>query len=252
LSGEEWWTYNKSRDLVISRIKEALALRLDMSFVGTLCQMVAIVATATGCAGGRVVDLPTRSRVLTEVQSSHFEPAPNVLVLAKRINVCERGFMSEGSTTGIDAYLVRSDSNGGFTIPPRTFRRVCSKVVLLSTAFVPGYRSVSGRVVLGYDPNKAKQGLSDGDAILIPSIVDENRARELSGDLYSVFSSNAVNGDMARQIYHTMLPEIERLAQQTSRWHADCYRIGDVAEQVDKQVNKTTCNHYGYQPEVSR
>lgn len=216
-----------------------------MSLIRRFC-LVMVIAVTASCAGSRVVDLPVRGRVFIERQNSRVEPAPNVLVLAQRINVCDRGFISEGSTTGIDAYLIRSDSNGVFEIPPITFQRVCSRAILLSTAFLPNYKSQSGRVLLHYDPNKAKAGFTENDAFLIPSIVDENRARELSSDLYFAFSSYTVNGGMAKEIYLEMLPEIEMLAKQTSRWHADCYRIGSVAEEIDKRTNQITCKHYQY------
>jgi len=56
--------------------------------------------------------------------------------------IASKWSIGEASTTGIDSYLVRTDRNGAFHIPPRRYDQVCSRVALMATAYVPGYESV--------------------------------------------------------------------------------------------------------------
>lgn len=209
----------------------------------TLTLLVAVIAA--GCISSLNTALPTKGHVF-KLHDSYLEPATNVLVLVNRINVCDSGFMSEASTTGIDAHLVRTDSNGAFEVPPKTYSNVCSRVILLSNGIVPGYKSQSGRVRLHYKPEEKNRGITENDAILIPSQVTEARGKELAGDLYSMFSSYTVTSSMAEQIYMEMLPEIEQLAQKTEQWNEECYRIGGTSRLVDQEINRATCKYYEY------
>lgn len=210
----------------------------------TLTLLVALIAV--GCASTFNTALPTKGHVF-KLHDSYLEPAPNVLVLVNRINVCDSGFMSEASTTGIDAHLVRTDSNGAFEVPSKTYSNVCSRVILLSNGFVPGYKSQSGRVLLHFNPEEKNRGITENDAILIPIQVAEVRGKELAGDLYSLFSSYTVTSSMARQIYLEMLPEIDKLSQETDAWNEECHRIGGTSRRVDQEINRNTCKHYEYQ-----
>jgi len=81
----------------------------------------------------KTADLPTSAHVyFLRVQGVGLAlvPAPDALVLAERINVCDRSKWSigEASTTGIDSYLVRTDRNGAFHIPPRRYDQVCHEL----------------------------------------------------------------------------------------------------------------------------
>lgn len=163
-------------------------------------------------------ELATAGRVYDERQDSSgtsLVPAPGVLVLAERINVCDQGrFAPDGSTTGIDSYLVRTDARGGYQIPPLRFTGVCSRVVLLARAFVPGHHALSGRVAL-LVPRYASTGIYSSvletDAILQPRQPGAARVRELYREPQSATSSTRVTEAMAHEIYREMAPEIERL-----------------------------------------
>jgi hypothetical protein len=203
--------------------------------------MACVIAMALMAGCQRVAELPTSARVWLEDPSGHMVPAPDVLVLAKRVNACNGGFLSTPSTTGIDAYALRTDSSGAVELPPGTYRYACSFVYMDTKAFKPGYYSQSSLV-----PDEKKPGTLRHDVILIPRIVDESRGQELAGILYSAFSSYTVSEDMRRQIYAEMLPEIFKLAEQTESWHSECYRVGWVAEKVDVELGRTTCRYYQY------
>src|SRR5690348_7822497 len=101
-----------------------------------------VLQSLVGCHRSReladssaLVELPTRGRVYLERDAGpqkSLEPAGGVLILAERINVCEQSSRGpgEGSTTGIDAFLVRSDADGHYQIPGRRISNVCSRVEL--------------------------------------------------------------------------------------------------------------------------
>jgi hypothetical protein len=187
-----------------------------------------VLQLLAGCDRSReLVELPTRGRVYVERQvgsQKRLEPASGVLILAERINVCERSSWSpgEGSTTGIDAYLVRSDADGRYQIPGRRAENVCSRVVLSATAFVPAYYSLSARVALlsPYTPNKALYAeLDESDAVLQPREPGGERARELARELYSAFSSYTVTAEMAQEIRAEMRPEF---LQMPVAWPEEC------------------------------
>jgi hypothetical protein len=103
-----------------------------------------VLPLLVGCDRSReLVELPTRGRVYVEREvgsQKRLEPASGVLILAERINVCERSSWSpgEGSTTGIDAYLVRSDADGRYQIPGRRTDNVCSRVGFVCHRLCPG------------------------------------------------------------------------------------------------------------------
>jgi hypothetical protein len=98
-----------------------------------------VVLLASGClAFPPVVSLPTRGQVFFERKGGALEPAAGVLVLAERLDLCDRAPMGEASSTGIDSFLVRTDPSGSFELPPRTFMP-CSRVTLEARAAVPGW-----------------------------------------------------------------------------------------------------------------
>lgn len=181
--------------------------------------LVLIPVLLAGCLPQIIpIDLPAAGRVYFERQKEGrtvLVPAPGVLVLASRINACDRGrWIPEGSTNGIDEYLVRTDSNGVFRIPSRAFRGVCSRVVLLAQAFVPGHHSLAGRAALLAPWNAAKgiySGVTENNAILQPRSLSASRIRELYRDLYSATSSPQVTIPMADEIYREIGPELGRL-----------------------------------------
>lgn len=195
---------------------------------------IGLATNLAGCFLPKSVALPTRGRVYLEREhdgAKVLEPAPGVLVLASRLDVCDRRpwMLAEASSTGIDAFLVRSDERGYFTIPART-ERVCSRAILLSTAFVPGFYSLSGRVALTSTPaanKEAYSSLREGDAVLQPREPTAERAEELASELYSSFSSYTVTTEMREAILREMHPEIVQLmAKSPGAWERECKRLG--------------------------
>jgi hypothetical protein len=91
----------------------------------------------------------------------------------------------------------------------------------------------------------AGQGIKGDDAILVPRRMDESRGIQLVNSF--AFGSSATT-DMRKQAYLEMLPEIDKIAASTKSWHAECYRIGALAELVDKEIGRTTCKYYQYRP----
>ncbi len=178
--------------------------------------IVAVVLAPLG-AIARTADLPTTAHVHFERLRAGvlvLEPAPNVLVLAERINVCDRSkwFIGEASTTGIDSYLVRTDKSGAFHVPPRRYDQVCSRVALTGTAYVPGYESIVARAYFATQADSTKPAYAlmdkDNDVLL-------RKGRPISPDTTVVGFSRSfgskVTLPMIRQIFREMRPDLELL-----------------------------------------
>jgi hypothetical protein len=162
-------------------------------------------------------ELPTTAHVYFVRQQAGLrilEPASDVLVLAERINVCDRSKWSigEASTTGVDGYLVRTAKDGTFHIPPRRYDQVCSRVVLTSTAYTPGYESVVARAYFATHADSANPAYArmdkDNDVLLW-------KGRPIS-DSSTVVGFNPSFGSevtlpMIRQIFREMRPDLESL-----------------------------------------
>jgi hypothetical protein len=161
------------------------------------------MAAMVGCGPGGA-DLPTRGRVWIEAADGRFVPVPGVLVVAQRINVCDHAASGTGSTWDIDAHIKRTNSDGAVDLPPGTYPQVCSRVILRTEAFKPGYESKGGRAFLHFHPEAAGQGIKGDDALLVPSRMDESRGIQLVNSF--AFGSSATT-DMRKQAYLEMLPD---------------------------------------------
>ena len=170
----------------------------------------------------KTVDLPTGAHVyFLRVQGVGLAlvPAPDALVLAERINVCDRSKWSigEAPTTGIDSYLVRTDKNGAFHIPPRRYDQVCSRVALMATAYVPGYESVVGRAYFATHSNSSNAAFvrmdKDNDVLLGKGHPISDRTSVVGFD--QSFGSE-VTLPMIRQIYREMRPDLDTLLAMSS------------------------------------
>jgi hypothetical protein len=183
----------------------------------------------SACRSHAVV-LPTRGHVYYESVSAgvvSLVPASKVLVLVERVNVCDRSkwLLGEASTTGIDAYLVRSDTAGLFEVSAKTFDQVCSRVVLTANAFAPGYASWSGRVVLQSPAPAVRSVLSrinENDVLLAPRTVTETNLRQVVGELHDLQTSYTVTAAMSRAMVQELTPEFTSLGN----WPAVCKEFG--------------------------
>ncbi len=176
--------------------------------------------------------LPTQGHVYYENVSAgvvSLVPASKVLVLVERVNVCDRSrskwLPGEASTTGIDAYLVRSDTAGLFEVSAKTFDQVCSRVVLTANAFAPGYASLSGRVVL-QSPAPAMRSvlpqINENDVLLAPRTVTETNLRQVVGEFHDLQTSYTVTAAMSRAMVQELTPEFTSLGN----WPAVCKEFG--------------------------
>jgi len=177
-------------------------------------------------AGGRSKNLtccsPTSARVyFLRVQGDGLilVPAADALVLAERINVCDRSKWSigEASTTGIDGFLVRTDRNGAFHIPPRRYDQVCSRVALRATAYVPGYESVVARAYFATHADSSKAALvrmdKDTDVLLGKGHPISDRTSVVG---FNQSFGSEVTSPMIRQIYRVYAAEL-KTANESSR-----------------------------------
>ena len=170
----------------------------------------------------KTVDLPTGAQVyFLRVQGVGLVvvPAPDALVLAERINVCDRSKWSigEASTSGIDSYLVRTDKNGAFQIPPRRYDQVCSRVALKATAYVPGYESVVGRAYFATHSNSSNAAFvrmdKDNDVLLGKGYPISDRTSVVG---FNPSFGSEVTLSMIRQIYREMRPDLDTLLTMSS------------------------------------
>lgn len=183
---------------------------------------------SAGCTG----ELPTRGRVYFERQiggARVLEPAAGVLVVAERLDVCDSRpwMLASASSTGIDAHLRRTDEQGYFTIPARR-ERICSRAIILTTPFVPGFHTLSGRVARSPDLYPDQTGYSEihgDDAVLLPREPTPERAEELARELYMTFGSYLVTQEMQAEVMEAMGPEIASLAANSpGAWERACGR----------------------------
>jgi len=170
----------------------------------------------------KTVDLPTGAQVyFLRVQGVGLVvvPAPDALVLAERINVCDRSKWSigEASTSGIDSYLVRTDKNGAFQIPPVRYDQVCSRVALKATAYVPGYESVVGRDYFATHSNASNAAFvrmdKDNDVLLGKGYPISDRTSVVG---FNPSFGSEVTLPMIRQIYREMRPDLDTLLTMSS------------------------------------
>jgi hypothetical protein len=183
--------------------------------------------------------LPTSGRVYF-IQSGEggvsLSPAPGVLVLVERMDVCDskRVIPLQAFTTGIDAFLVRSDANGNFSVPPRSFK-LCTRASFIPSAFVPGYRSWHAYLIFnGYSSSESSlmkdkrvfAGINENDVVLEPQKLSEERAMDLVRSLHSSFSNHTVTVSMSQEILREMKPEMSQLAAAyPTVWRKECENL---------------------------
>ncbi|MDB5825368.1 MAG: hypothetical protein JWR21_4072 [Herminiimonas sp.] len=176
-----------------------------------LFSVLTFAATAGANAGAPLPDTGRVYRESTEAGHIKFDPASGIEVIAQRINVCKRGsrLFGEGSTTGIDSYIVKTDVNGYFRLPPKTFSP-CSYVVLSGMTITPYMHSVTGNIaknpVVG---NPALYGsLGDSDVILKDAAKGSDRVQELSNYLNLATGSYTVSDAMRSTLYSRYANEV--------------------------------------------
>lgn len=222
----------------------------------THAAFLGIMATLFVC-GAAAIELPTEGHVYFEKKNGDaatLVPGSGVLVLVSRINVCDKNpwLLREFSTTGIDAFVVRSDADGKFRVPSRAFKEVCSRVLMISQGFFPERFSLNGRVALNspLHPNKELYvGISENDLILEAREPTTERVVELANSLYSPFTSYSVTSEMKEELYREVLPEIEKLSKHyPTEWSKMCSRIvgvaGSVIEKVNTEQGQAICESY--------
>jgi hypothetical protein len=188
-----------------------------------------------------MVDLRTTAHVYFVRQQAgvvELAPASDVPVLVERSIYCRanKWLLAEASSTMIDSYLVRTNKDGMFQVPPRQYDQVCTGgPVLFGTALVPGYRPVEGRVYFLHvtDPNNPVYGRVDrnNDVFLENAQPSANRLAELR---YELSFSATVSSAMDRQANRAMRPEIESLLTKYSvDEYFDARVLRDGLQQLD-------------------
>jgi hypothetical protein len=193
--------------------------------------LFAMLGLAAAACVNTSAPLPDTGRVYREsIEAGHikFEPASGIEVIAQRINVCKRTSWSlgEGSTTVIDSYIVRTDANGYFRLPQRTFK-ICSFVVLNGITITPYMHSITSDIaknpVVG---NPALYGvLGDTDVILKDAAQGLERVQELSNYLNLATNSYTVSDHMRATIYSRYAEEICTLNKRFPRDGASLFEI---------------------------
>jgi hypothetical protein len=145
----------RARWAPLSRLESRKAVRRALSVI------LALSLGATGCISTKTVQLPVSGRVYFEdvhEETEAFSPLPNALVIVRRNVSCPRNIwlLMEGAVNSIDSYVVRADSEGYFSVPPREVEiiRSCNAVMSASAA-VPFMRShlyILNRPVFGMTP----------------------------------------------------------------------------------------------------
>jgi hypothetical protein len=213
------------------------------SRLSTFCVRLSVVITAAlvlqlnaWTATHRPTQLPTSGRVYFIHPGEggvSLSPAPGVLVLVERMDVCDQSTWppGEASTTGIDAFLVRSDANGNFSVPPRSFK-LCTRASFIPSAFVPGYRSWHAFLIFnGYSSRQSSlmkdkrvfAGINENDVVLEPQKLSEERAIDLVRSMHSSFTNYTVTASMSQEILREMKPEMSQLAAAyPTVWRKEC------------------------------
>jgi hypothetical protein len=149
------------------------------------------------------------------------------------MDVCDQSTWppGEASTTGIDAFLVRSDANGNFSVPPRSFK-LCTRASFIPSAFVPGYRSWHAFLIFnGYSSRQSSlmkdkrvfAGINENDVVLEPQKLSEERAIDLVRSMHSSFTNYTVTASMSQEILREMKPEMSQLAAAyPTVWRKEC------------------------------
>jgi hypothetical protein len=203
--------------------------------------LIALAITTTSCSQS-VAMLPTMGRVYRESgvnDELKLSPASGIELVAQRVNVCDKKswLIGEASTTGIDSFIVTTDSDGYYHVPPRSFTGVCSRIVLRGTAISPYLHSTSALVarspVVG---NPKRYGwLGDSDVILNDAAIGIDRIQELSGDLNHATGSYAVSETIRKEVYFRLFQEICRLHKDFPKDSATLY--DDAVSILEKQCD---------------
>jgi hypothetical protein len=177
-----------------------------------ICSMLALASVS--CAETST-PLPNTGRVYHEsIQDGRikFTPASGIEVIAQRINVCEKTSWSlgEASTTGIDSYVAKTDVDGYFYLPQKSFSNVCSYVILRGMVISPYTHSITSQVaknaIVG---NPVLYGsLGDSDVILKEAAKGRDRIQELSNNLNLATGSYTVSDTMRTEVLSRYFKEI--------------------------------------------
>jgi hypothetical protein len=170
---------------------------------------------ATGCMPSTTVQLPVSGRVYFEdvhEETEAFSPLPNALVIVRRNNSCPRNIwlLAEGAVNTIDSHVVRTDSDGYFSVPPKKVEitRSCNAVMSASVA-VPFMRSAGAFVLahpLAENPERYS-GLSRQDVVVRPKEHYWHKYQDGQIELRRLLRGLAGNAGGA-EVYREMLPEI--------------------------------------------
>ena len=188
------------------------------------------------------MQLPTSGHVYfvrVRERAVSFTAAPKILVLVRHINVCDSGgwLPGEASTTGIDEFVVRTDAQGYFTVPPRSFDEVCARVALVPTAYAPGYKSLGARALLNNPFIKDKSafaGLEENDAILEPQKLSQQRAKDLAQAIHSGLGTIPMSNEILRE----MAPEMSQLAAAFPQiWLSECKQYDVCGEYPEAPIS---------------
>lgn len=190
---------------------------------------VALAVAATACSGPNL-ELPTSGRVYRESMSNgdlSLLPVGGVEVIVERINVCAKSVwtMGEASTTGIDSFIVTTDSAGYFRVPRRSFSPVCSYVVLSGKAILPYMQSISAAVAKNPVVGNLKiyESLGDADVVIKEGKKGVGRVQELVGYLNNATGSHVVSETNRKEVYSRYFQEICELHEEFPKESAALY-----------------------------
>lgn len=128
---------------------------------------IIIILLLTGCSA--TYELPNSGYVY-KAEELDFEykltPVRGALVLVSRGYSCQKGFLMEGSTNGIDRYLVKTNLEGLFQVPDKTFEAPCKGgAYLIAEPYVKGYKKIGLYFNQGF--KKPNRKLNREDVVVI-------------------------------------------------------------------------------------
>ena len=233
----------RDRSRAVERLFRLLPLHFPRTKTGAAMTFklsafaIGVLLSLSACSSAPVA-LPTHGHVYyahIKDGAVQLTRASGVLVLAERVNVCDKGLLGEASTTGIDAHLSRTDAEGLYAIPALTFNEVCSHAVLEPTAYVPDFKSYSARALLigfGKQWTALRGQLTEDDAILMARPVTDDNVSEVARELYASMTSYTVKTGMIRVILHEMAPQFRKVTD----WSEQCRKYF-VCDDAGKQAN---------------
>ena len=194
--------------------------------------LIALGITLTSCMASPV-SLPTSGRIYVETTiagNTSLQPAPNVLVLVRRYESCpgNKWLLMASSTNGVDAYLVRTDASGMYSIPGRRISPSCGIFGIKAIAFRPHHAAFEANHFLKlsrYAGNPLYSKLKESDGVLMPENASPERARALADSLYSDLGGYDVNDEMRSAVRNELEPEISSYTGEAhTAWDEGCQR----------------------------